>query len=131
MKVLVFGSPNWINYNELVRQLTLVVEDAKNTRPDDKKILFVHTGRNGAETMVTEWIGKIEKFMRQKEYSIKEELVRSKSVKDIDKLTADYDMIKAGADLALVFIRSSDKRGEYCARITEEFNIPTKIVRER
>ena len=69
--------------------------------------------------------------MRQKEYSIKEELVRSKSVKDIDKLTADYDMIKAGADLALVFIRSSDKRGEYCARITEEFNIPTKIIRER
>jgi hypothetical protein len=39
-----------------------------------KSIVFVHRGLAGAETMVTEYIGKVERYMKQKGYSLKEEL---------------------------------------------------------
>ena len=48
----------------------------------------------------------------------------------MDKITSDYDMITSGIDAALVFIRSSDRRAEYCTRILKEFDIPTKIIKE-
>jgi hypothetical protein len=131
MKILIVGSKNWINYNEFIRNVTIAIEDAANDFPDDKRIVFVHTGTQGAENMTSEYVGKVEKFMRQKGYSVKEELFRKKySGNNVDKITSDYDMITSGIDAALVFIRSSDRRAEYCTRILKEFDIPTKIIKE-
>ena len=79
MRVLVFGSNDWSDYNDLIRQITLLIEDNKHHYPDDKEFTFVHKGSRGAETMVTEYIGKTEKFLAQKGYKIKEELVRDRS----------------------------------------------------
>lgn len=132
MRILVVGSKNWVNYNELMRNLTLAIEDASIFNPEDKKIVFVHTGAQGAENMTTEYVGKVERFMRQKGYSVKEELFRKKYSGDkIDKITSDYDMITSGIDSALVFIKDSCRRSEYCTRILREFNIPTKVVKEK
>ena len=131
MKILIVGSKNWINYNEFIRNVTIAIEDAANDFPDDKRIVFVHTGTQGAENMTSEYVGKVEKFMRQKGYTVKEELFRKKySGNNVDKITSDYDMITSGIDAALVFIRSSDRRAEYCTRILKEFDIPTKIIKE-
>jgi peptidase E len=131
MRILIVGSKNWINYNEFIRNVTIAIEDAANDFPDDKRIVFVHTGTQGAENMTSEYVGKVEKFMRQKGYSVKEELFRKKySGNNVDKITSDYDMITSGVDSALVFIRASDRRAEYCTRILKEFDIPTKIIKE-
>ena len=131
MKILIVGSKNWINYNEFIRNVTIAIEDAANDFPDDKRIVFVHTGTQGAENMTSEYVGKVEKFMRQKGYTVKEELFRKKySGNNVDKITSDYDMNTSGIDAALVFIRSSDRRAEYCTRILKEFDIPTKIIKE-
>ena len=78
MKILIVGSKNWINYNEFIRNVTIAIEDAANDFPDDKRIVFVHTGTQGAENMTSEYVGKVEKFMRQKGYAVKEELFRKK-----------------------------------------------------
>jgi hypothetical protein len=72
MRVLVVGSTNWKNYNEVMRNMTLEIEDIAAQDLEDKKIVFVHTGLRGAENMVTEYLGKVEKFLRQKGYSVKE-----------------------------------------------------------
>lgn len=133
MRILVVGSRNWVNYNELMRNLTLAIEDAAaEADPDDNKIIFVHTGSQGAENMTTEYVGKVEKFMRQKGYSVKEELFRKRySGNNVDRITSDYDMITSGIDSALVFIKDSCRRSEYCARILKEFDIPTRIIKEK
>lgn len=132
MKVLIVGSKNWTNYNEFIRNMTIAIEDASVFTPDDKKIVFVHTGSQGAENMVTEYVGKVDRFMKQKGYSVKEEIFRKKfSGNKVDKLTADYDMITSGIDSALVFIKGSCRRSEYCVRILREMNIPTKTIKEK
>lgn len=131
MRVLVVGSPNWLNYNEIMRNLTLLIEDIKYQRPEENKIVFVHTGQRGAENMITEYVGKVEKFLRQKGYSVKEELFRKKlSGNSLDKITGDYDMITSGIDEAIVFMRPGDKRAEYCIRILNQVQIPVRVVKE-
>lgn len=131
MRVLVVGSTNWKNYNEVMRNMTLEIEDIAVKDLEDKKIVFVHTGLRGAENMVTEYLGKVEKFLRQKGYSVKEELYRVKlEGSHLQKATADYDMITSGIDHAIVFFKQGDKRAEYCVRILKEFNIPTLVAKE-
>ena len=131
MRILIVGSKNWTNYDELMRNITVAIEDITQRNPDDNKIVFVHTGIAGAENMVTEYIGKVERYMKQKGFSVKEELVRNKySGNAMDKVTSDYDMISSGVDCALVFIRQSCKRSEYCLRLIKELDIPVKLVKE-
>ena len=78
MRIAVFGSKNWFNYNEIIRQVTLMIQDWVIDNPEDNRFTFVHTAIPGAENMITEYIGKTESFLRQKGYSIKEEIVRGK-----------------------------------------------------
>jgi len=132
MKVLVAGSKNWINYDELIRNITVVIEDLVSKNPDDKVITFVHTGSIGAENMVTEFIGKTESYMRQKGYSIRDSVFRPKTTEVIPgyRSTKDALMVEQGADVAIVFIKGSCKRTETFARLSKAYDIPTKIVKE-
>jgi hypothetical protein len=122
MKVLVFGSKNWVDYNELIRQITVLIDDRRHFFPEDKEYTFVHTGLQGAENMVTEYIGKVEKFMRQKGYKIKEELVRDKSS------YSNVSLIESNPDFALIFGISDRNRS--CLKLIEEFNIPHRFIKE-
>jgi len=131
MRVLVVGSPNWTNYNSVVRNLTVIIEDLKYVDDDNKNVVFVHTGKAGAENMTTEYIGKVERYLRQKGIRIKEELfIKRRSGEKVDRITGDYDMITSGIDAALVFIKDSDKRGNYCISILKSHDIPTTVIKE-
>lgn len=125
MKIFVAGSKDWVDYNEVMRNLTIVIEDATFANPDDKTIVFVHRGLFGAENMVTEYIGKIDKFMKQKGYSIKEELIKP----DPNSVKKDFDIINSGIDKAIIFKRNNCKRSDYCAKILSALEIPTRMVR--
>jgi hypothetical protein len=116
MRVLVFGSKDYENYNDLIRQMTVLIDDRKHFFPDDTEYVFVHTGSKGAENMVTEYIGKTEKFLRQKGYKIKEELVRNKSS------LSDLALIESLPDFALVFGESN--RNSQCVALLEIYEIP-------
>ena len=122
MRVLVFGDKNWTDYNELIRQLSLLIDDRKHFYPEDKDYIFIHKGFRGAENMVTEYIGKTEKFLRQKGYRIKEELIRDKSS------LSDVKMIESSPDFALVFGNSA--RNKSCAALLESFMVPFKHIKE-
>ena len=122
MRVFIAGSKDWIDYNSVMRTLTVLIEDLNFSNPDDKKIVFVHRGLAGAETMVTEYIGKVEKYMKQKGYSLKEELVYSKD-------TNDFNIINSGIDRAVIFKGNSCKRSDHCAKLLAALEIPTKLVR--
>jgi hypothetical protein len=122
MRVLIFGSKNWKDYNDLIRQLTVLIDDRKHFYPDDKEYVFVHTGLKGAENMVTEYIGKTEKFLKQKGYKIKEELIRDKT------LFSDINLIESSPDFALVFGDSA--RNKTCISLLESYSIPHRYVQE-
>jgi len=122
MRALVFGSKEWTDYNDLVRQVTLLLEDNKHHYPDDKEFVFVHKGNQGAENMITEYIGKVEKLLKQKGYKIKEELVRDKS------LFSDVTMIESEPTIALVFGESS--RNKQAISLLKTYGIPYRYFKE-
>jgi hypothetical protein len=116
MRVIVFGSKDWTDYNDLIRQVTLLIEDNKAYYPDDKEYTFVHKGMQGAENMITEYIGKTEKFLRQKGYKIKEELIRDKGS------LSDINMIESGASIGIIF--GDSPRNRQSIKLMEVLGIP-------
>ena len=131
MRILVIGSPTWKNYNTVMRTMAVVLEEVKYDPAGDTHIAFVHTAQRGAETMVTEFLGKSERYLRQKGYFVKEEINAKKLTGNpLDKATADYDMITSGIDRAVVFLVPGDKRAESCLKIIREFDIPTRLVKQ-
>lgn len=122
MKVLVFGSKDWVDYNDLIRQVTLLIEDNKAYYPDDKDFLFVHKGLQGAENMITEYIGKTEKFLAQKGYRIKEQLIKDKSS------LSDVNMIESEPSIALIF--GDCPRNKQAMSLLKAYNIPYRYFKE-
>ena len=120
MRTAVFGSRDWSDYPDLMRQITVFIQDSHVVGHEN--ITFVHTGAKGAETMVTEYIGKTEKFLRQKNFKIKEELMRGKA-----QVVNDLDIIESGIDFALIF-SDGCKRTLACSRLLKEYNIPYRII---
>jgi hypothetical protein len=122
MRVLVFGSKTYKDYNELIRQVTVLIDDRRHFYPDDKDYTFIHTGLAGAENMITEYIGKVEKFMRQKGFKVKEELVRDKST------YSDVSLIESMPDFVLIFGESS--RNRQCIRVLEAMEVPYRYIKD-
>jgi len=125
MRVIVVGSKEWSNYSEVMRQITLLLEDVKYY--EDNNLTLVHTANKGAEDMITEYVGKVDKFLKQKGYHIKEEIYRNSM--ETPKSTNDYNMISLGADYAIIFRTQDDKRASYCEKMLQEFNIPYKVIK--
>lgn len=128
MRILVGGSRNWVDYNEIMRKMTVILDQWVSTNPSDKKITFVHTASSPAENMVTEYIGKVERLLKQKGYSIDEQLFRPKKVSDTSAVQM-YDLASLDIDKALFFIRDSCKKTYSLANISSAMEIPTEIVK--
>lgn len=119
MRVAVFGSNEWENYSDIVRNLTVFIQDSYEL--GHTEIIFVHSGKQGAENMITEYIGKTEKFLRQKKFKIKEELFRDRSK------IADIKIIESGIEFGLVF-STRDSRTYKAKKALEAYNIPFRII---
>jgi len=119
MRVAVYGSQEWDNYSELVRQVTLFIQEAFQLEHDN--ITFIHTGKRGAENMITEYVGKTERFLRQKNFKLKEELIRNSG-----KLN-DHAIIESGVDYAIIF-NTKDKRTYGCKSLLDAYGIPYTMV---
>lgn len=129
MRVLVSGSRNWVDYNEIMRKMTVILDEWVSTNPEDRKITFIHSGSTPAENMITEYIGKVEKLLRQKGYAIKEQLVRSKIDDTYSRAGTLFDLANLDVDKTIVFIRDSCKRTQSLANISNAMGIPTDIVK--
>lgn len=120
MKVGVFGSQQWKNYPDIIRSLTLFIQETHELGHDN--IIFVHSGGGGAEQMLSEYIGKTEKFLREKKFSIKEEIVKKNS-----QVVKDMKVVESMVEFALIF-STGDKRSSSCKRLLKEYSIPFKII---
>lgn len=128
MRILVGGSRNWVDYNEIMRKMTVILDQWVSTNPSQKKITFVHTASSPAENMVTEYIGKVERLLKQKGYSIDEQLFRPKKFSD-NSAVQMYDLASLNIDKAVFFIRDSCKKTTSLANISSAMEIPTEIVK--
>jgi hypothetical protein len=120
-RIAVFGSRDWDNYPDVMRTLTVFIEDAK--ADGDNEVIFVHAPNRGADDMVTEYVGKVEKFLRQKDFRIKEQLIR----KEGQALT-DLAIIESGITHAIIFTTGC-RRTRTCDKLLVEYEIPTTIVK--
>ena len=128
MRILICGSRNWVDYNEIMRKMTVILDKWVSTNPNDKKITFVHTASTPAENMVTEYIGKVERLLKQKGYSIDEQLFRPKKISDSSAVQM-YDIASLNIDKAIFFVRDSCKKTTSLANISSAMEIPTEIVK--
>jgi hypothetical protein len=108
--------------------MTVILDEWVSTNPEDRKITFVHTASSPAENMVTEYIGKVEKLIKQKGYSIDEKLFNPKKLSDNSAIRM-YDLANLGIDRAVFFIRDSCKQTTSLANISSAMEIPTDIVK--
>ena len=122
MKILAFASKDWSDYNLLVRKMTVLLEDLAYTYPDERNLTFVHTAQNSGENMITEYLGKIKAFMRQKGYTVDEKVLYYKRYSDLD-------IINGGADYAIVFTIKGCQRTDKVAKILSISDIPTTIAK--
>jgi hypothetical protein len=120
MNVGIYGSTDWTNYPELMRQLTLFIQEAHEL--EHGGINFVHSGKKGAENMISEYVGKTEKFLRQKNFKITETIHRSN--KDSN---TDIKIIESGLDYAILF-STKDKRTYSCKEILKIYEIPHRVI---
>ena len=120
MRVGVFGSKDWSSYPDIIRTLTLFIQEAHELGHDN--IIFVHSGGGGAEQMLSEYIGKTEKFLREKKFKIKEEIMKRNA-----QVVKDIGVIESTLDYALVF-STGDKRIISCQRLLKEYQIPFKLT---
>lgn len=119
MRVGIFGSSEWDNYMELVRGMTIFIQESHEIGHDS--IVFIHGGKHGAENMLTEYIGKTQKFLKQKNFKIKEDLFRDRSK------ISDVKMIESGLDFAIIF-STGDKRTYSSKKLLEAYGIPYRFI---
>jgi len=129
MRVLIAGSRNWVDYNEIMRKMTVILDEWVSSNPIDKKITFIHSASSPAENMTTEYIGKVERLIKQKGYSIDEQLVRPKNGEQWQGRISIDDISRLNLDKAVMFIRDSCKKTQNIANITSAMGIPTDIVK--
>lgn len=129
MRVLVAGSRNWVDYNEIMRKMTVILDEWVSSNPSNKSITFVHTASSPAENMITEYIGKVEKLIRQKGFSIDEQLVRPNRGEQWQGRLSIDDISNLHVDKSVMFIRDSCKKTQNIASITSAMGIPTDIVK--
>lgn len=120
MRVGIFGSKDWSSYPDVIRSLTLFIQESHELGHDN--IMFVHSGAKGAENMITEYIGKTQKFLRQKNFKIKEEILRA----DV-QIVRDMNVVESGLDFAIVFSTKCKRIGA-CQRVLKEYNIPFRVI---
>ena len=120
MKVGVFGSRDWESYPDIIRNLTLFIQNAHELGHEG--ILFVHSGSRGAENMITEYVGKTQKFLREKNFKLKEEVLRAEN-----QVFKDMAVMESGLDFAIIFSTGCKRTGA-CKRILKEYAIPYQIV---
>jgi hypothetical protein len=120
MRVGIFGSKDWSNYPDVMRALTIFIQEVHELNHDH--ISFVHSGSKGAENMITEYIGKTQKFLKEKKFKIKEEIARAES-----QIAKDIGIMESGLDFALIF-STGCKRTKSCERALKEFNVAYKLI---
>lgn len=129
MKVIIIGSKNWDNYNEVMRNMTILIDDWVKSDPEDKTLTILHSGSIGAENMITEYIGKVERLFKQKGYSIKEKIYRTKHYTgEFPHIDRDQDMINSGVEKVMVFSKDSCKRTTSFSKLVQAYGIETKII---
>ena len=129
MRILVAGSRNWVDYNEIMRKMTVILDEWVSSDPSDRKITFVHTASSPAENMITEYVGKVERLIRQKGYEIDEQLLRPKHGDSWENKMSIEDVSNLNLDKSVMFIRDSCKKTQNTANIISAMGIPTDIVR--
>lgn len=120
MKVGIFGSKDWSSYPDIIRALTLFIQESHELGHDN--ILFVHSGSRGAENMITEYIGKTQKFLREKKFKVKEQIIRADS-----QVMKDMTIVESELEFALIF-STGCKRTLACQKILKEYNVPFRVI---
>ena len=123
MRIAVAGSESWVDYNTLMRKLTVEIEDWVRLRPEDSTLTFIHTGKLGAENMVTEYVGKIERLVKQRGKTITDQVFYH-----ADPKSRDLAMLK-DVDRLVVFSNDFSPRLKSITKLAESLDIPVLIVR--
>lgn len=121
-RVLVTGSRDWTDLAAVDRSLDVFQSRAAT---EGSRLVVVHGAARGADAIAERWALRngvaVERHPARWRpggvYNPQAGLVRNR------------EMVKAGADVCLAFIRSGSRGASHCARLAEEAGIPVNYHR--
>lgn len=123
-RVLVTGSRDWTLWMTL--EVALEVEYTL-AQAEGRRLVVVHGGARGADAMAETWA------MRKGHGVVVERHPARWRMGGVYNpyagLVRNREMVKAGADVCLAFIRSGSRGASHCARLAEEAGIPVNYHR--
>lgn len=129
MRILVTGSRNLTDYNKVVMAISAALETLYASRPDDKKIVVVHGGAKGADTLAGDFVSQARAYLKNLGYTIKEEIHKA-DWDNVGKYAGpirNQRMVDCGADICVAFPEKDSKGTKDCIRRAQRAGIPVEI----
>jgi hypothetical protein len=123
MRILITGSRDWTDTGYLWTRLHRVMED----NPDEQEFTYVHGGARGADMLVEKWVEFIQPWAEHVDRVITTE-VHPAEWRTYGKragFVRNREMVEAGADLCLAFIKDESKGATMTANMAEKNGIIT------
>jgi hypothetical protein len=121
-RVLVTGSRDWTDLLALDKALGA---EKSLADIDQKRMVVVHGAARGADAMAEEWAKRNGVAVERHPARWRENGVYNPYA----GLYRNRQMVMAGADICLAFIRSGSRGATHCARLAEEAGIPVNYHR--
>lgn len=121
-RVLVTGSRNWTDVPFMLERLNEAYYAA-----GDQPVVLVHGCAAGADTIAHRWATSLQ----HQQVPVEIEMHRADWTTNGKRagVIRNAEMVAAGADLCLAFIREHSNGASHCARIAEKAGIETRIYR--
>ena len=129
MRILVTGSRNLTDYNKVVMAISAALETLYANKPEDKKIVIVHGGAKGADTLAGDFVSQARAYLKNLGYTIKEEIHKA-DWDNVGKYAGpirNQRMVDSGADICVAFPEKESKGTKDCIRRAERAGIPVEI----
>jgi hypothetical protein len=114
--VLVTGSRNWLSESRLCWELDAI-------RADWSHMVVVHGGAKGADAMANDWA-------RRNDVPVEVHKAQWSRWGKRAGLYRNVEMVVAGADVCLAFIRDGSRGATHCASVAAAAGVPLIIVRD-
>lgn len=119
MRILITGSRTWTDKVTIARAIRQAWIDAGKPF----RVTVVHGGARGAD-----YIAGV--YAKRLNFDVEVHNAQWQSFGKMAGYLRNREMVNAGADICLAFIKDESKGATMCAELAEKTGIPTKIWRE-
>ena len=121
MRILITGSRDWTDHETIGNAIAL--QYLASNCPNPQAVTVVHGGAKGADYLAAT-------LAKRQGFKVELHKARWDEFGKAAGYLRNKEMVEAGADVCLAFIRNESKGATMCAKLAKDAGIPTHIWRE-